>query len=258
MKRIVLALAAALVLAACGGKSPAAPTPTPEAQGVSLTYGEAAQIELVSPGGRVVFIDVANTAALAHDPSADDILLTTHLHHDHYYPAFQEAFPGQQLFASEGRIELPDVTVTGVAASHIPGDPIRVEGASNYIYIIEMGGLRIAHLGDIGQEALSEAQLDAVGQVDLLITQLANSFSLMNATNLMGFNLIDQVGPRLILPTHTDNKTLVIAVDRWPGYYSESRTVTISAGNLPDETSVLLLGTIAPAFGALQGLELWK
>ena len=83
----------------------AAPTVTPA---VTLTYEDNAQVELVTPSGRHIYIDVANPRSLTREPSADDVLLTTHLHSDHYYPAFQEAFPGQQLFTSEGKIEFPE------------------------------------------------------------------------------------------------------------------------------------------------------
>jgi hypothetical protein len=55
----------------------------------------------------------------------------------------------------------------------------------------------------------------AIGSVDLAITQFSNSFSNMNTTNLKGFNLMDQVKPRLIIPTHSDNATIQIAVQLW-------------------------------------------
>jgi len=259
MKSIVLILAAAVLLAACGQPvATATPTLPPAVTGVTLTYGEAAQVELVTPSGRHIYIDIANTAALQSEPTADDVLLTTHLHGDHYYSSFVESFPGQQLFTSEGRIELPDVTITGLASAHNSGDPIQAEGATNYIYIIETGGLRIAHFGDIGQDALTPEQLAALGSVDLAITQLANSFSSMSADNLKGFNLIEQIRPRLILPTHSDRATIEIAVGRWPGYYGESTTVSLAPEKLPAGTGVLVLGNLAAAYGSLYGLEIWK
>ena len=279
MKQLALLLLATLfVLAACGrspvstpqatqpvAEEPTAtqlpteePTATQAVQGVTLTYEDNAQVELVTPTGRHIYIDVANPRSLTRDPSVDDILLTTHLHNDHYYPVFQEAFPGQQLFTSEGKIELPDVTITGIASAHNSADPIQAEKATDYIYIIDVAGLRIVHFGDIGQDTLAPEQLATIGTVDLAITQFANSFSNMNATNLKGFNLMDQVKPRLIIPTHSDNATIQIAAQRWPGYYSDSPTVTLSAGNIPSETSILVLGILAKAYGKLYKLTLWK
>jgi hypothetical protein len=231
------------------------PTVTPA---VTLTYEDNAQVELVMPSGRHIYIDVANPRSLTREPSAEDVLLTTHLHSDHYYPAFQEAFPGQQLFTSVGKIEFPDAVITGIASAHNSSDPIQAEKATDYIYLIDVAGLRIAHFGDIGQDALTDDQLAALGTVDLAITQFANSFSSMNAANLKGFNLMDQVKPRLIIPTHSDQATIKIASERWKGYYSESRTVTLSAASIPSAQSILVLGNLSIAYGALFKLEPWK
>ena len=233
------------------------PNTTPS---VTLTYEEYAQVELVTPTGRHVYIDVstANIPYLTKDPAAEDILLTTHLHSDHYDPDFQSKFPGQQLFTQEGKIELPDVTITGMASAHNANDPIQAEKATDYIYVIDVAGLRIAHFGDIGQEALTDAQLAALGKVDVAITQLSNSYSDMNATNMKGFNLMDQVKPLLIIPTHSDEATIQIAAERWKGYYSDLRGVTISVESLPSETSLLVLGNLAPSYGALFKLAPWK
>lgn len=270
MKSLNLTLMILLLFLACCAK-PATPAPAPtqaptviptalptEVPVITLTYQDNAQVELVTPSGRHIYIDVANPASLTKDPSAADILLTTHLHGDHYYADFQKAFPGQQLFTSEGKIELPDVTITGIAAGHNSNDPIQVVNSSDYIYIIDLAGLRIAHFGDLGQEALNESQLAALGTVDLAIMQFANSYSSMNATNLKGFNLMDQVKPRLIIPTHSDQATIKIATKRWKGYYSENPTITLTAAVIPAEQSILVLGNLSIAYGALFKLDSWK
>jgi L-ascorbate metabolism protein UlaG (beta-lactamase superfamily) len=265
--RLLFPLAATLLLAACAGASgtPAAspvpsatPVPPPKAVGISLTYGDNAQVELVTPAGRHVYIDVYNTAQLIKDPSADDILLTTHLHDDHYYASFVDAFPGRQIFDQTGRIELPDVTITGLAAGHNSSDAFLEKGGTDYIFVIDTGGLRFVHFGDIGQDALTPGQLNAIGKVDVAVMQLSNGYSNMDATNLKGFNLMDQVKPRLLIPTHSDSATIKLAVERWTGYASDARTVTLSSATLPAERSILILGNMAPAYAAIYNLKVWK
>jgi Beta-lactamase superfamily domain len=239
----------------------AEPTPIPSAMAtsssVSLTYDDYAQVELVTPIGRHILIDVADPSQLIKSPSADDILLTTHLHDDHYKQSFVDAFPGQQIFDSTGRIELSDVTITGLASAHTASDPFLEKGGTNYIFIIDTGGLRIVHFGDIGQEALTAEQLTAIGAVDVAITQFSNDFSNMDAINRKGFRLVAQVKPHLIIPTHIDTDTAKLAVDRWKGYYSDTRTITLSPIVLPADESILFLGNNA-AFGASYKLQLWK
>jgi L-ascorbate metabolism protein UlaG (beta-lactamase superfamily) len=264
MKKIATILfAAALLLAACGQPADTnapttAPTLMPTSAGTMLTYGDNAQVELVTPTGRHIYIDVFSPGMLTKDPSKDDILLTTHLHDDHYKAIFVKGFPGQQIYNSTGKIELPDVTITGLAAGHNAGDPLLDKGGTDYIFVIETGGLRIVHFGDIGQDALTSEQLTAIGSVDVAVMQFSNGYSNMDATNLKGFNLMDQVKPRLIIPTHSDSDATKIAIEKWKGWYSESRTMVLSAGSLPSEASILFLGSGATSYGSIYKLPLWK
>ena len=249
-----------MLLTACSsaGKTISAAS-TPRPAGVTLTYEGNDQVELATPTGRHVYVDVFDPSLLLKQPTAEDILLTTHLHTDHYYKSFADAFPGQQILASSGKIDLPDVSITGIASSHNSIDALLDKGGSNYIYLIEIGGIRIIHLGDIGQDALTVGQLDALGRVDIAIMQFDNSFSNMNATNLKGFNLMEQVKPRLIIPSaHVSMATMKIAFERWTGYFTESSTVTITPENLPAKTGVLPLGTLAIAYNNIYHLKPWK
>ncbi|MBN2386689.1 MAG: MBL fold metallo-hydrolase [Anaerolineales bacterium] len=250
LRPIVLCATAVLLLASCSGSSPTS--------SVTLIYGEAAQVELITPEGRHIYIDIHSNIYLTQDPGEDDVLLITHLHQDHYYPSFVNAFPGQTLIAETGTLGLPDVTITAIASAHNTNDPIQDEGATNYIFIIETAGLRIVHFGDLGQEAFTAQQLAAIGAVDVAITQFSNSYSSMDASNLKGFHLMEQVQPLLIIPTHSDSDTIAIGAERWSGYYSETRAIVISANRLPRDTSLLILGNLASSYAALYELEVWR
>jgi L-ascorbate metabolism protein UlaG (beta-lactamase superfamily) len=269
---ITLAIPFLFLLAACGGSpqkiTPTAePTSTPspaptatEVTGITLTYGDNAQVELVTPTGRHVYIDIWNTSFLTKQPTADDVLLTTHMHSDHYDKNFADSFPGQKIIMKMGNIQLPDVTVAAIASAHLPTDPITAHSATDYLFVIEMGGLRIVHFGDIGQDALTDEQLQQIGAVDLAITQFSNSFSLMDAANRKGINLMDQVKPRLIIPTHSDRPSLEIATGLWQGFYSNSRTVAIRSDALPAGMSILIMGNenLLSAYVKIFNLKEWK
>lgn len=220
----------------------ATPTPTPNPQTIVLEYQEFAQFELISPAGVRVLIDIYNPQKLSSSPTEQDILLTTHSHWDHLNPGFVANFPGQQLNQQTGRIELGDVVVTGIASAHNAQDPFLESGGTNYIYLIEMGNFRLAHFGDIGQEALTEEQMAVLGEVDILMSQLANPYSLMDAENQKGFNLVNQLKPRLFIPTHTDRATITLAVAQWPVYHTAARPVLIAENQLTPPTQLLVLG----------------
>ncbi|MDZ4721664.1 MAG: MBL fold metallo-hydrolase [Roseiflexaceae bacterium] len=176
---LVLFLAFATVLVGCGATQRA-----PEKDGlVTIFYEDGAQVEIISPNGIRVLVDVADPHVLSRPVTNKDILLTTHKHEDHYVPAFAKAFPGQQLNMNPGTITVSAVAIQGIASSHEGDVSAWVEKASNYIYVIETGGLRIVHFGDIGQNALTPAQLTTIGHVDVAFSQFANYVSYMSIIN---------------------------------------------------------------------------
>ena len=263
---LVLALLAVVLLAGCGTGQPggqtssssspapvsttttASPTPvstmTPTApkSGVMLRWEAPAQVELTASGSPRVLIDVWGPSMLSAPPTADDILLTTHTHEDHMSYEFTESFPGTQLFVREGAIEQPGVEIWAIAAAHTQGDPLVPEGGTDYIFVIDIGGLRIGHFGDIGQPALTPEQAKAVGHVDIAITQFENSYSAIDAINKKGFRLMEQVKPRLIIQTHSSLAAVKYAATLWPVMYSKRPSVTLTAARMPKKTSLLLLG----------------
>ncbi|MGB7539266.1 MAG: MBL fold metallo-hydrolase [Anaerolineales bacterium] len=261
----LITIPAVFLLSACAAAAPAAtatpePTATEKPAGITLTYGDNAQVELVTPAGRHVYIDVWNVSFLTKEPSAEDILLTTHMHTDHYFKDFVDSFPGQKIIMTTGKIDLPDVKVTAIVSAHLPADPLEAAKATNFLFLIETGDLRIVHFGDCGQLSFTDEQMQAIGKVDLAVTQFSNSFSMMDATNRTGFNQMDQVKPRLIIPTHYDRAALEIAVGVWSGFYARTRTIQLSPATLPEKTSLLLMGAdyTVGAYASLYKLTEWK
>jgi L-ascorbate metabolism protein UlaG (beta-lactamase superfamily) len=266
MKHYAILILACILLSACAAPAPAAtptpvpdtPTPEPTATpvpppGVSLFFVDTAQFEITTPTGRRILIDVANPNLLTSPPDEADVLLVTHAHNDHYNQAFIDSFPGQKLIVEEGQIELPEVSIRGIASAHNAADPFLPKDGSNYIFIIDVAGLRLAHLGDIGQETLTPEQLEALGQVDVAMTQLVNSFSAMDIYNLKGFNLMEQLQPRVVIPTHSSLKASEEAVNRWAGYACE-QPCFVHQGNLPGQASVLFLGNLADSYQTIYDL----
>jgi len=220
---------------------PSTKTPLPAC--VTLIYAEYAQFEIISPSGLRILVDIYDPENLSSPVSVNDILLTTHTHWDHMNENFQTTFPGKQLFVQTGVLEAPGVIIHGIASAHNAGDRLMSEGGTNYIYLIEIDGLRIAHFGDIGQNALTEEQLPILGTIDIAITQINNSYSDMSAENRKGINLMSQLQPRLVIPTHYNLDTVKLAVALWDGYYAESSNVEICKTDLNRKgTSILLIG----------------
>lgn len=266
MKHITLFALACLILAACAAPAPAATptpvpdTPTPEATatpapppGVSIYFVDTAQFEITTPTGRRVLIDVGNPSQLTSPPNEGDVLVVTHTHKDHYNQAFIDSFPGQKLIVEEGQIELPEVSIRGIASAHAAGDPFLPKDGSNYIFIIDVASLRLAHFGDMGQDEFTPEQLEALGQVDVAMAALINSFGFMNMQNLKGFNLMEQLKPRMFIPTHSSKQANEEGMNRWKGYACE-QPCFVSKETLPAESGILFLGTLAASYQTIYEL----
>jgi len=136
--------------------------------------------------------------------------------------------------------------VYGLPSSHSPQDPIGTGAESNWIFLIVTGGLRIAHFGDIGQKQLTEEQLNQLGRVDIAIMQFVNPRSDISVENGKGFMLMQQLDPKLIIPTaHAGLTALKVAKDHWPCFASDQEVLVLNPGKLPEKTSLLLLGNLS-------------
>ena len=93
--------------------------------------------------------------------------------------------------------KVKDVSIRTVGVYH--DDKQGTERGLNSVFVFEVGGLRIAHLGDLGH-LLDDKQLSAIGSVDVVLVPVGGVFTIdaERATRV-----IDQLRPRLmIVPMH--------------------------------------------------------
>ena len=232
------------------------------AEEVTFHYGDNGQFELIDAEGNRILIDIYKPDLLTSPATEADILLTTHGHPDHIHSDFLSTFPGEQLYIQVGEISKPYATITGIASTHTAygSDEFKDQNGTNYIYLVEMGELRIAHFGDIGQEEFTTEQLDALGEIDIAITQFVNSFSQMDTTNQKGFNLMEQLKPKMIIPTHGNGNMDAIghANEVWEVYANSSNSLVISKADLNDTTKVILVGPNADPMQTIHDLPAWE
>ncbi len=97
-----------------------------------------------------------------------------------------------------GEYEVSEVSVKGIAArSHIDE-----EGKMTAtMYRIDADDIRVGIVGHIFPE-LNDAQLEALGTIDVLIIPVGNSGYTMDAVGAL--NLIKEIEPKLVIPTHYD------------------------------------------------------
>jgi L-ascorbate metabolism protein UlaG (beta-lactamase superfamily) len=168
-------------------------------------YGQSAF--RLTDGATTVFVDPFGDMSAARErglrweyPAIDgvdaDVLIVTHEHGDHNAVAAIGGDP-VTLRSTAGRHDSPIGDVVAVASEH--DDVAGTERGANTLVLFTLGGLRIAHLGDLGQRTLREEQARALGTVDVLFVPVGGGPTLdaEQATEVAA-----RLGARVIVPMH--------------------------------------------------------
>jgi L-ascorbate metabolism protein UlaG (beta-lactamase superfamily) len=125
-----------------------------------------------------------------------DLLLVTHEHVDHNAT---DAIAGAPpvLRSTAGRLASPIGEVLAVASEHDAA--AGTERGPNTIFAFELGGLRVAHFGDLGQSALRDEQAAAIGTVDLAFLPVGGGPTIDGE---QAAAIARRIGARWVVPMH--------------------------------------------------------
>ncbi|MBI4396994.1 MAG: MBL fold metallo-hydrolase [Elusimicrobia bacterium] len=127
-----------------------------------------------------------------------DVVLITHDHFDHSYLRHAAGF---ELVTSTGVHVVSGIEVTGLPGYH-DAEEGKKHGLSR-AYVWEMGGLRLAHLGDIGQNVLTPEQREGLQNIDILFIPVGGKTTVDAPA---AARLIDEIHPRVVVPMHYGNE----------------------------------------------------
>ena len=143
-------------------------------EGIELAYIAHACFVIESPStGTRILIDPYN--GYAHNwlgysfPEGvrADAVLVTHPHYDHDATYYIGGRP--LVFREPGAYSVRDIVIQGVEGRHAKGYG-RAFGQLNTIWLVEVGGVRIVHLGDNGP--LDADVVERLGRVDVLMVPI--------------------------------------------------------------------------------------
>jgi L-ascorbate metabolism protein UlaG (beta-lactamase superfamily) len=173
-----------------------------------------------------------------------EIVTVSHGHGDHNNVA---AVKGNPLVldraGAEKGVRDKTVKIKSVATAH--DDAGGSKRGPNLIFCFEVDGVKICHCGDLGH-LLTDAQLKAIGAVDVLMVPVGGFFTIDAAG---ATRVCDQLKAKIILPMHykTDKIGLPIAPvdDFLKGKSnvkrSESSEIEVKAGQLPALAEIIVL-----------------
>jgi L-ascorbate metabolism protein UlaG (beta-lactamase superfamily) len=128
-------------------------------------------------------------------PSHEADILT--ISHDHYDHNNRDVIRGNPyIIDTAGEYDIKGVAITGIEAYH--HDTQGKERGKNIIYRIEIDGVVVTHLGDLGT-TLDEKQLEGIAGTDILLIPVGGKYTL-DAKKAV--EVISQVEPKIVIPMH--------------------------------------------------------
>lgn len=199
--------------ASLAGEKPAASqtsSATPATKPVVILYHGHSFFEIHSPKGTRVILDPHLLPAYGRPlvPIYADVILISHPHEDHnQIDAVANKGKARIILGWKGKGSqltwnlvqetIQDVTIRSVASYH--DEEQGQKRGKNTIFIVETGGWRIVHLGDLGH-LLSPEQIRQIGPVDVLLIPVGGIYTLNGSE---AKQVVAQLRPReYIIPMH--------------------------------------------------------
>jgi L-ascorbate metabolism protein UlaG (beta-lactamase superfamily) len=184
----------------------AGPSAAERSNQVTLQYIAHACFRITSPSGSTVMIDPYESRWwLGYDFPSDldgtDAVLSSHPHSDHDGGlAADRRLPWSSdtpVIKEPGSYKYGDIEVIGIRGKH--AEPYGKEfGQTNTIWLIEVAGLRIVHVGDNGP--ITDAIVKEVGRVDLLMLPIDSLYHILKHEEIETYRA--KLTPQVLVPMH--------------------------------------------------------
>lgn len=216
-------------------------------------YGHAA-FRITSSDGFSIITDPYTPEGVGYAPiteSADMVVISSddddaHCRHD-LIPGDPVVVNALTVAQNGGVQEAAGLTVEAVQAMEIEDHPEHAPG-QNGMYRFEVDGIRIAHMGDVGNP-LNEKQTAFFNDVDVLLA-LAGGELTIDLDELK--RVIDVAQPRLVVPMHFRTLTYrprnTFWIETFLSYFDDSQIdfafdyeTDLIPADIPEQTRVLVL-----------------
>jgi len=170
-----------------------------------------------------------------------NIVTVSHQHPSHSYI---EGIGGDyHVVNGPGEYEISGVLIIGVAIYH---DTQRGQiRGKNTAYVMEVDGISVCHLGDLGHVPSSE-QMEEMGDVDVLLLPVGGGSSISAA---IAAEVMRQLDPNVVIPMHYKTPAIkrdldavdVFLKEMGRGQVEPRPKLNVSKSNLPISTEIILL-----------------
>lgn len=221
-------------------------SPVPEGQ-VRIRYINHASFLIQTPGGLSAVTDF--TGFVGNADFIPDIVTMNHAHSTHWTanpdPAIPHVLPGWGATFGEGithRLDLGEMLVRNVSTdirSYFGGG---AEPKGNSIFVFEVAGLCVGHLGHLHHEPTPE-QYAALGRIDVVMAAVDGGLTLDLPTMV---RVMDRLRSSVVIPMHWFSEIsltefLTQMEDDFDVVITDGYDITLSQNTLPSRPTVMVL-----------------
>lgn len=214
---------------------------------MKLRYLGHAAFELDLSDGRSIVFDPYESGsydgALAFGPidSPHDIAIVSHDHPDHRFEGVISR--ADTVWDKAGETEIGGVSITSIPTFH--DESKGSERGTNLISIVEVEGVRVAHLGDLGH-MITVSDVPALEGVDVMIVPVGGYFTIDAVTAKA---VVEEFSPKIVIPMHYKSEKCgfpIAPVEDFTMLMGEFNEAGVSeldlvAETLPAELKVMIL-----------------
>lgn len=161
---------------------------------MDITYLGHSSFKIKGKTGTVVTDPYDSSIGLKFTKTEADILTVSHHHPDH--DKVELVSDVRKIIDGPGEYEIKGVSVIGIPSFH--DDKKGEERGKNTIYVFEVDGLRICHLGDLGHD-LTQGLIDDIGTIDVLMVPVGGHFTIGPE---QAVHVVQSIEPTIVIPMH--------------------------------------------------------
>jgi L-ascorbate metabolism protein UlaG (beta-lactamase superfamily) len=184
-------------------------------------------------GGQISYGEILDKA---------EIVTISHDHGDHNYAQGIGGSPA--VLKEPGSCQIKGVSFKGLPTYHDTAEG--KERGKNIIFVIEIDGLKICHLGDLGH-FLSANEMKELDKIDILLTPAGGRPATLEPLEVT--QLAEQINPRIIIPMHFKTQKIGFPFRPLEDFLAGKERIkrlntselTISKENLPANTEIIVL-----------------
>jgi len=181
--------------------------------------------------------------AIRHAPIRErfDVVTVSHKHADH--DGVDGLAGNPTVVDTVGHCESQGVPIDGIATFHDKSGGS--QRGSNIVFCLNVDGLRVCHLGDLGHIP-DDATCAALGDVDVLLTPVGGTFTI-DANE--AWQLIEKLRPSVVIPMHFKTPKIgfdLASIDKFTAgkpnvVQAGSSEVELTRETLPPKLQVIVL-----------------